>query len=177
MCGILGIVLSEDCDPSAANFPAIAADCLMALQHRLDLAKVKSKPKPNGQPLVGRRAPGWSAPPARRTPNSRSWRASAWWRTSTRRRTSPYWKVSPESNFSQVVLCFLDSVALLGHNRYSTAGMKAAINCIQPFVLHTVVGRIAIAHNGELVNAHRRRVQVSLWRQYFINTHLLPFLC
>uniref|UniRef100_A0A915DJV7 Glutamine amidotransferase type-2 domain-containing protein n=1 Tax=Ditylenchus dipsaci TaxID=166011 RepID=A0A915DJV7_9BILA len=55
-----------------------------------------------------------------------------------------------------------DSVALIGHNRYSTAGMKtnAVINCIQPFVLHTTVGLIAIAHNGELVNAHRKRSQV-----------------
>lgn len=29
---------------------------------------------------------------------------------------------------------FSDSMAVIGHNRYSTAGMKAAINCIQPFV-------------------------------------------
>lgn len=49
---------------------------------------------------------------------------------------------------------------MLGHNRYSTAGMKAAINCVQPFVLHTTVGLIAVAHNGELVNAHRKRAQV-----------------
>jgi amidophosphoribosyltransferase len=48
-------------------------------------------------------------------------------------------------------------MAVIGHNRYSTAGMKAAINCIQPFVLHTTVGLIAIAHNGELVNANKKR--------------------
>lgn len=56
---------------------------------------------------------------------------------------------------------------MLGHNRYSTAGMKTAINCIQPFVLHTTVGLIAIAHNGELVNAHLKRSQV--WQ----NMHFL----
>ncbi|KAI6187177.1 Amidophosphoribosyltransferase [Aphelenchoides besseyi] len=55
---------------------------------------------------------------------------------------------------------FNESIAMVGHNRYSTAGMKAAINCIQPFVLHTTVGLIAIAHNGELVNAGKRRAMV-----------------
>lgn len=49
---------------------------------------------------------------------------------------------------------------MLGHNRYSTAGMKAGINCVQPFILHTTVGLIAIAHNGELVNAAKRRAKV-----------------
>ncbi|CAD5221305.1 unnamed protein product [Bursaphelenchus okinawaensis] len=55
---------------------------------------------------------------------------------------------------------FNDCVAIIGHNRYSTAGMKAAINCVQPFLLHTTVGLIAIAHNGELVNAQKRRAVV-----------------
>uniref|UniRef100_A0A914R7J7 Glutamine amidotransferase type-2 domain-containing protein n=1 Tax=Parascaris equorum TaxID=6256 RepID=A0A914R7J7_PAREQ len=55
---------------------------------------------------------------------------------------------------------FVESVAVLGHNRYSTAGMKGAINCVQPFVVHTAVGLIAIAHNGELVDAKQRREEV-----------------
>ncbi|TKR77534.1 hypothetical protein L596_018487 [Steinernema carpocapsae] len=55
---------------------------------------------------------------------------------------------------------FCDSVAMLGHNRYSTAGMKAAINCVQPFVVHTAAGIIAVAHNGELVNAKKMREEV-----------------
>ena len=54
----------------------------------------------------------------------------------------------------------LDSVAIVGHNRYSTAGMKNAINCVQPFVLYTASGLIAVAHNGELVNANRAREKI-----------------
>jgi amidophosphoribosyltransferase len=38
--------------------------------------------------------------------------------------------------------------------------MKAAINCIQPFILHTMLGLIAVAHNGELVNAGKKRALV-----------------
>uniref|UniRef100_A0A915JGP0 Glutamine amidotransferase type-2 domain-containing protein n=1 Tax=Romanomermis culicivorax TaxID=13658 RepID=A0A915JGP0_ROMCU len=59
----------------------------------------------------------------------------------------------------------LDSIALLGqgarlgigHTRYSTAGLKDSINCIQPFVLYTVKGTVAVSHNGELVNARSKR--------------------
>uniref|UniRef100_A0A914XIX5 Amidophosphoribosyltransferase n=1 Tax=Plectus sambesii TaxID=2011161 RepID=A0A914XIX5_9BILA len=55
---------------------------------------------------------------------------------------------------------FNESIAILGHNRYSTAGMKDAINCVQPFVVHAVVGRVAIAHNGELVNVASKRSEI-----------------
>lgn len=48
----------------------------------------------------------------------------------------------------------------IGHTRYSTAGRKDATNCIQPFVVHTVKGLLAVAHNGELVNADGLRRQV-----------------
>lgn len=47
----------------------------------------------------------------------------------------------------------------IGHNRYSTAGKSDVINC-QPFVVDTVHGRIAVAHNGELVNAKSLRQRV-----------------
>ena len=40
----------------------------------------------------------------------------------------------------------------VGHTRYSTQGDSDHIN-IQPFVVETLQGRIAVAHNGELVNA------------------------
>ena len=55
---------------------------------------------------------------------------------------------------------FHDSRVLLGHNRYSTAGLKDAINAVQPFVVHTTRGVIAIAHNGELVNKAQLRQEV-----------------
>ncbi|MEQ2217498.1 hypothetical protein XENOCAPTIV_012451 [Xenoophorus captivus] len=38
------------------------------------------------------------------------------------------------------------------HTRYSTTGISELQNC-QPFVVDTLHGRIAVAHNGELVNS------------------------
>uniref|UniRef100_A0AC34Q5C3 Amidophosphoribosyltransferase n=1 Tax=Panagrolaimus sp. JU765 TaxID=591449 RepID=A0AC34Q5C3_9BILA len=38
--------------------------------------------------------------------------------------------------------------------------MKNAINCVQPFVLYTAAGLIAVAHNGELVNAGKARDKI-----------------
>ena len=56
---------------------------------------------------------------------------------------------------------FIGSQLLIGHNRYSTAGIKApAINCVQPFVVYTAIGAVAIAHNGELVDAKKKREEV-----------------
>ncbi|GAU91722.1 hypothetical protein RvY_03927 [Ramazzottius varieornatus] len=40
----------------------------------------------------------------------------------------------------------------IGHNRYSTAGPSDMINC-QPLQFYTKCGEIALAHNGEIVNA------------------------
>ncbi|KAL3879046.1 hypothetical protein ACJMK2_031360 [Sinanodonta woodiana] len=40
----------------------------------------------------------------------------------------------------------------IGHTRYSTIGCSEMVN-IQPFVVETLHGLIAVAHNGELVNA------------------------
>lgn len=53
------------------------------------------------------------------------------------------------------------SRVIIGHNRYSTAGKKrSAINCVQPFVVYTAIGTVAIAHNGELVDAKQKREEV-----------------
>ncbi|VDL80132.1 unnamed protein product [Nippostrongylus brasiliensis] len=53
------------------------------------------------------------------------------------------------------------SRVIIGHNRYSTAGRKRwTINCVQPFVVYTAIGTVAIAHNGELVDAKRKREEV-----------------
>jgi amidophosphoribosyltransferase len=61
--------------------------------------------------------------------------------------------------FTQEAISRLDdAVVVIGHNRYSTAGKKRpAINCVQPFVVYTAIGTIAIAHNGELVGAETKR--------------------
>lgn len=56
---------------------------------------------------------------------------------------------------------FAGSRVIIGHNRYSTAGKKrSAINCVQPFVVYTAIGTVAIAHNGELVDAKQKREEV-----------------
>lgn len=44
----------------------------------------------------------------------------------------------------------------IGHTRYATTGKCELENC-QPFVVETLHGKIAVAHNGELVNAARLR--------------------
>ncbi len=47
----------------------------------------------------------------------------------------------------------------VGHNRYSTAGKSEMVNC-QPFVVDTIHGKIAVAHNGELMNAKSLRKRI-----------------
>lgn len=48
----------------------------------------------------------------------------------------------------------------IGHTRYSTSGISELQNC-QPFVVETLHGKIAVAHNGELTNAAQLRRKVS----------------
>ena len=48
----------------------------------------------------------------------------------------------------------------IGHTRYATRG-KCELESCQPFVVETLHGKIAVAHNGELVNAARLRKKVS----------------
>ncbi|XP_043546340.1 amidophosphoribosyltransferase [Chiloscyllium plagiosum] len=47
----------------------------------------------------------------------------------------------------------------IGHTRYSTSGISELQNC-QPFVVETLHGKIAVAHNGELVNAKKLKMKV-----------------
>lgn len=47
----------------------------------------------------------------------------------------------------------------IGHTRYSTTGGTEHLNT-QPFVVHTKHGILAVAHNGELVNASELRKEV-----------------
>lgn len=49
----------------------------------------------------------------------------------------------------------------IGHTRYSTSAASEPINC-QPFVVHSIHGLLAVAHNGELVNAASLRKMVCL---------------
>lgn len=47
----------------------------------------------------------------------------------------------------------------IGHTRYSTSAASEEVNC-QPFVVHTAHGVLAVAHNGEIVNAEKLRRMV-----------------
>ncbi len=58
--------------------------------------------------------------------------------------------------FTHDVLARLPGSLAIGHTRYSTAGDSALLNA-QPIVVDCNKGMIAIAHNGNLVNAHAIR--------------------
>jgi len=54
--------------------------------------------------------------------------------------------------FNEAVLTSLRGILAIGHTRYSTAGDSALLNA-QPIMVQSSKGAIAIAHNGNLVNA------------------------
>ena len=54
--------------------------------------------------------------------------------------------------FKQPVLQRLTGRSAIGHTRYSTAGSSVIANA-QPIVVNTVMGPLAVVHNGNLVNA------------------------
>ncbi len=58
--------------------------------------------------------------------------------------------------FTRSTLKPLSGNFAIGHNRYSTAGSSSVRNA-QPFLLETRHGPIAVAHNGNLVNAAELR--------------------
>ena len=60
------------------------------------------------------------------------------------------------SVFNEDNLSTLQGEAAIGHNRYSTTGVSSVRN-IQPQVIETIDGPLAVAHNGNLVNAPQLR--------------------
>ncbi len=54
--------------------------------------------------------------------------------------------------FSEKRLKRLPGAIAIGHNRYSTAGSSSLKN-VQPIMVNFSLGSLAIAHNGNLVNA------------------------
>ena len=58
--------------------------------------------------------------------------------------------------FTEDVLSKLPGDVAIGHNRYSTSGQSLPEN-IQPIAVTYARGGLAIAHNGNLVNAHQLR--------------------
>jgi len=69
--------------------------------------------------------------------------------------------------FSEEVLAGLRGTLAIGHTRYSTAGDSALLNA-QPIMVQSNKGMMALAHNGNLVNAqdirHRLENQGSIFQ-------------
>jgi amidophosphoribosyltransferase len=63
----------------------------------------------------------------------------------------------------------LPGYAAIGHNRYSTTGGSIAIN-IQPILVNFALGRLAIAHNGNLVNAGILKDELEAYGSIFTST-------
>src|SRR5580704_1191808 len=61
--------------------------------------------------------------------------------------------------FVEDVLAKLRGTLAIGHTRYSTAGDSALLNA-QPILVQSNKGPIAVAHNGNLVNAQEIRLRV-----------------
>ncbi|MEZ5167183.1 MAG: hypothetical protein R2695_12120 [Acidimicrobiales bacterium] len=60
------------------------------------------------------------------------------------------------SVFNEENLSTLHGGLAIGHTRYSTTGGSGLRNA-QPQVIETIDGPLAVAHNGNLVNAHLLR--------------------
>ena len=59
-------------------------------------------------------------------------------------------------NFTQTTFARLAGTSAIGHVRYSTAGESHLQNA-QPFLIDCAHGQIAVAHNGNIVNARELR--------------------
>ncbi|HEY8445791.1 MAG TPA: amidophosphoribosyltransferase [Thermomicrobiales bacterium] len=57
----------------------------------------------------------------------------------------------------------------IGHTRYSTTGRSSAVNA-GPMVSDSPIGRIAVAHNGNLVNAYALRRELEEWGERFVTS-------
>jgi amidophosphoribosyltransferase len=58
--------------------------------------------------------------------------------------------------FKEKTMKQLKGSSCIGHNRYSTVGSSQLTNA-QPFVIETLHGPLAIAHNGQLTSTHNLR--------------------
>jgi amidophosphoribosyltransferase len=58
--------------------------------------------------------------------------------------------------FNESILNELPGTMAVGHTRYSTTGSSRVANA-QPAVVETRIGKVALAHNGNLVNTNQLR--------------------
>lgn len=71
--------------------------------------------------------------------------------------------------FSESILAELPGESAIGHNRYSTTGSSHVANA-QPSVVETRLGSLAVAHNGNIVNAHQLREELQQHNCHFTTT-------
>lgn len=71
--------------------------------------------------------------------------------------------------FDEKILEGLSGSTAIGHNRYSTTGQSRASN-IQPLRVDCRVGKIVLAHNGNLVNAREKRREMEREGSIFATT-------
>src|SRR6476619_5034698 len=71
--------------------------------------------------------------------------------------------------FTEDVLSQVHGSLAIGHTRYSTAGDSALFNA-QPIMVQSNKGMIALAHNGNLVNAHEIRQRLETQGSIFQTT-------
>ncbi len=72
--------------------------------------------------------------------------------------------------FDPIRILKLPGPLAIGHNRYSTAGKSELVNA-QPCMINYSAGSLALAHNGNLVNAHAIRKELSSKGAIFQSTN------
>ena len=71
--------------------------------------------------------------------------------------------------FDEKIIRRLGGLSAIGHNRYSTAGSTVLKNS-QPLVAKYTHGSLAVAHNGNLVNAEELRARLEAQGSVFQST-------
>ncbi len=71
--------------------------------------------------------------------------------------------------FSKNILEKLPGNAAIGHVRYSTTGSSSLLNA-QPYMVDYSRGSVALAHNGNLTNAHLLRAELEAYGSIFGST-------
>jgi amidophosphoribosyltransferase len=71
--------------------------------------------------------------------------------------------------FDEESISRLKGHAAIGHNRYSTTGQPGTAN-LQPILVDCKVGKLALAHNGNLVNARELRSEMEAAGSIFNTT-------
>lgn len=71
--------------------------------------------------------------------------------------------------FNETTLSQLPGDLAIGHTRYSTTGSSRVVNA-QPAVVTTRLGKLALAHNGNLVNTDKLREELIQQNHHFLTT-------